>query len=464
MTGTFSSFGSALSALRYSQTAMDVAGLNLSNADSKGYTRQRVEASASTSAPNAAMYARGNSYGDGVAIDGISRAVDLLLNARARTEHATQSYLDVQAEVLKRVEAGVNEPGTTGINSALDNFRKAWSDLVNSPDQSAARSQVLASSSTLAEAIRSQAAMLAGEDKDARLRVLDGVDKLNTIASEMASLNEKIQVASFDGTVNNTMLDRRDQLMLELSQVAGTEATIQANGTVQVTLGGLNLVSGNTAATLSVSAGINPDGTGTGAPIGFELSVGGTVVGSPTIATGTLGGLTRSVDTTLKALRDDLDTIATTFADTVNGRQAGAFDQDGNAGEAMFSYTAGNAAATLTVTLTDPRKVAASSVGGGVLNTDNARWLGNNKTVEGSYQTWVAGLGSSVVAATRVAANQKALTSQVDGAIEQLGGVSIDEEMVNLVSAQRIYEAAARVITTLDSVLDTLINRTGVTR
>lgn len=464
MTGTFSSFGSALSALRYSQTAMDVAGLNLSNADSKGYTRQRVEASASTSAPNAAMYARGSSYGDGVAIDGISRAVDLLLNARARTEHATQSFLDVQADVLKRVEAGVNEPGTTGINSALDNFRKAWNDLVNSPDQSAARSQVLASSSTLAEAIRAQASMLAGEDKDARLRVLDSVDKLNTIAGEMASLNEKIQVASFDGTVNNTMLDRRDQLMLELSQVAGTEATIQSNGTVQVTLGGMNLVSGSTAATLSVSSGIAADGTGTGSPIGFQLSVGGTVVGSPTIATGTLGGLTRSVDTTLKALRDDLDAVAATFADTVNGRHTTGFDQDGNPGEAMFSYTAGNAAATLTVTLTDPRKVAASSVGGGVLNTDNANWLGNNKTVEGAYQTWVAGLGSSVVAATRVAANQKSLTSQVDGAIEQLGGVSIDEEMVNLVSAQRIYEAAARVITTLDSVLDTLINRTGVTR
>lgn len=463
MTGTFSSFGSALSALRYSQTAMDVASLNLANADSKGYTRQRVEASASTSAPNAAMYARGNSYGDGVAIDGISRAVDLLLNSRARTEHATQNFLDIQTDVLKRVEAGVNEPGTSGIDAAFNNFRKSWNDLVTSPDQSAARSQVIAASNTLAEAIRAQSDMLTGEDKDARLRVLDNVDKVNTIAGELASLNEKIQVASFDGTVNNTMLDRRDQLMLELSQVAGTESTIQANGTVQVSLGGLTLVNGATAATLSAT-GIGADGSATGGPIGFDLSLGGASLGTPVVSAGTLGGLTRAVDTTLKGLRDDLDTIAQSFADTVNGRQAGAFDQDGAAGEAMFSYTAGNAAATLTVTLTDPRKVAASSVGGGVLNTDNAQWLGTNKTVEGDYQSWVAGLGSTVAAATRLSTNQRALTSQVDGAVEQLGGVSIDEEMVNLVAAQRIYEAAARVMTTLDSVLDTLINRTGVTR
>lgn len=464
MAGTFSSFGSALSGLRYGQTAMDIASLNLANVDSKGYTRQRVEASASTSAANAAMYARGNSYGDGVSVDGVSRAVDLLLNSRARTEHATQQFLDIQADVLKRVEAGVSEPGKTGLNAALDGFRKSWGDLVNAPDQSAARSQVIAAANTLSEALRSQARMLQGEDTDARLRVLDNVDKVNTIASEMASLNEKIQISSFDGTVNNTLLDRRDQLMLELSQLGGAESTIQSNGTVQVNLGGLTLVSGNTAATLSVSAGIGADGSDTGAPVAFELSLGGTSLGSPAIATGTLGGLVRSVDVTIAGMRDELDTIATTFADTVNGRHTGGFDQDGAAGEAMFSYTAGNAAATISVAITDPRKVAASSVGGGVLNTDNASWLGNNKTVEGAYQSWVATLGSSVSAATRLSTNQKALTNQVDGAIEQLGGVSIDEEMVNLVSAQRIYEAAARVMTTLDSVLDTLINRTGVTR
>ncbi len=464
MTGSFASFGSALSALRYTQTQMDIASLNLSNADVKGYTRQRVEGSSADYSPNAAMYARGDSYGDGVAIDGVSRAVDLLLNSRARTEHATQEFLDIQAEVLKRVEAGVNEPGKSGIASAFDSFRKAWSDLVNAPDQSAARSQVIASANTLSEAIRSQSDMLSGEDTDARLRILDNVGKLNTVASELASLNEKIQISSFDGTVNNTLLDRRDQLMLELSELGGAQSTIQADGTVQVTLGGLSLVDGKTASTLSVSAGIAADGSDTGAPIAFELTRGGTSLGSPAVSTGTLGGLVKAVDVTIAGMRAELDTIAATFADTVNGRHASGYDQDGAAGTAMFSYTAGNAAATINVVITDPRKVAASSLPGGVLNTDNAKWLGTNKTVEGSYQSWVATLGSTVAAATRLSTNQKALTDQVDGAIEQLGGVSIDEEMVNLVSAQRVYEAAARVMTTLDSVLDTLINRTGVTR
>ena len=120
----------------------------------------------------------------------------------------------------------------------------------------------------------------------------------------------------------------------------------------------------------------------------------------------------------------------------------------------------------MVLNLTSTRDVAASGIGG-TANKD-----GGNATAvaaalagpEGSYQTLVAGFGNSVSSIRRLAANQATLTAQVDGSREQLSGVNLDEEMVTMLQAQRAYEAAARVMTTIDSMLDTLINRTGVTR
>jgi flagellar hook-associated protein 1 FlgK len=99
-----------------------------------------------------------------------------------------------------------------------------------------------------------------------------------------------------------------------------------------------------------------------------------------------------------------------------------------------------------------------------VLDTGNAEAMIGAIKVDDDYQRLVNVFGTVVSSTRRLAANQQALTSQIDSSREQLAGVSLDEETVNMLSAQRAYEAAARVMTTVDSMLDTLINRTGMTR
>ncbi|RZI86911.1 MAG: hypothetical protein EOO67_15065, partial [Microbacterium sp.] len=112
----------------------------------------------------------------------------------------------------------------------------------------------------------------------------------------------------------------------------------------------------------------------------------------------------------------------------------------------------------------DPADLAASGIPGGGLDASNATAMAGSTGVETSYQRLINGFGTEVASVTRLAANQYVLTSQVDGSREQLSGVNLDEETVSMLAAQHAYEAASRVMTTLDSVLDTLINRTGVTR
>ena len=121
-------------------------------------------------------------------------------------------------------------------------------------------------------------------------------------------------------------------------------------------------------------------------------------------------------------------------------------------------------AGSLSVAITDASKIAAAGTAGGTLDGSIADSIGASGSTESAYQQLVTGFGTEVSSVKRQQTTQQMLTTQIDSARQQLSGVNLDEEMVSMLSSQRAYEAAARVMTTVDSVLDTLINRTGVTR
>jgi flagellar hook-associated protein 1 FlgK len=174
-----------------------------------------------------------------------------------------------------------------------------------------------------------------------------------------------------------------------------------------------------------------------------------------------MGGVRNLLNTTLPDYVSRLDTLAVEVRDAVNAQHQAGFDLAGNPGTAFFT---GDSAATLQVAVTDPDLVAASGVPGGNLDASNADAFANLHAGDESYRRLINDFGTEVASTRRVADNHQVLTDQVDGAREALSGVNLDEEMVNMLAHQRAYEAAARVMTTLDSVLDTLINRTGLVR
>ncbi len=464
MTGTFSSLNTALSALRYNRVAMDVASGNIANVATDGYARRRVDGVAVAGSTQAAMWSRYDGAGDGVAVRGIQRMTDVLLDARVRAEHGNQHYFDVRRTVLERVEQGIGEPGDNGVSAALAQFRSSWHDLANNPANGAARSQVLARGATLAGALATQSRNIDSEAGAQRVGLLSAVDEVNSLAGSLADTNRAIAVGNLNGTDVGVLLDSRDMLTLRLSELTGSTATIRTDGGADVTVRGVSLVSGKDAGTLTITSGVTPSGGADGSPVSFSI----VNAGVPTAVVGTLGGEAGAVvellDTTLPGYRAGLDAVARELADTVNTAHQSGYDSAGNPGAAFFSYDPTAAASTLAVALTDPAQVAASSVPGGGLDSGNADRIGAAGSAEGRYQQLVSGFGTTVLSARRASANQQALTNQFDSAREQLAGVNLDEEMVNMMSAQRAYEAAARVLNTLDSVMDTLINRTGLVR
>ena len=462
MSGTFSSLNTALSALRYNRVAMDVASSNIANVGTDGYTRRRVNAETVDAPTRPAMWSRYDGAGNGVAVSGVDRMADALLDVRARREHGKQGYLDIRQTVLERVESGIGEPGDNGVAAAIADFRTSWHDLANNPGSEAARSQVLGRAATLADAIRIQSRNVEAESGDLRARATADVAEVNTVASDLAATNKSIAIASLNGDDAGVLLDKRDQLAMRLSELTGAQTSQRADGGFDVTHNGVALVSGSKAATLQVATGITASGGSDGNPITFAITDAAGTTAVPAGMTGELGGVTDLLTTTLPAYSAGLGAVARQLADEVNTQHQAGYDAAGNPGQPFFSYDPADPARTLAVALTSASQVAASSITGGGLDAGNATALARVTGAENSYQKLINGFGTEVASVKRLAANQQVLTGQVDGSREQLSGVSLDEEMVSMLSAQRAYEAAARVMTTVDSVLDTLINRTGL--
>ncbi len=455
MSGSFSSLSSALSALRYNRVAMDVASGNVANAGTTGYARRSVIGQA-TGAPSVpAIWSTWQGAGDGVEASRVDRMVDPLMDARSRAEHATSSFLDTRSTSLVRFETAVAEPGEGGVAAALAAFQQGWHDVANNPGDTAAGTQLLARAETLRSTIATQAGAVANEWSDQRTRLDALGSQVNQAAAQLAGLNQSLRAANVAGTDAGTLLDQRDQLTLQLASLTGAAVTLNADTTVDVKVAGQALVAGNTAYSVSVSGSADLAGAGT-SPVTF--SVNGTAV---TVTAGEVGGTQRLLDHDLPDYQAGLNSFVSTLATAVNTQHAQGVDVSGAAGGAFFT---GTTAATLRVAITDPKKLASAAAAKGGLDNTNATALADLDMGTDTYRNLVTGFGVTVSSARQAAANQTILTGQVDGSREALSGINIDEEMVNLLAAQRGYEGASRVLTTIDSMLDTLINRTGLVR
>jgi flagellar hook-associated protein 1 FlgK len=222
-----------------------------------------------------------------------------------------------------------------------------------------------------------------------------------------------------------------------------------------MTLNGVSLVHGSRASL------IGQDG---GSPVALTLTDGANPpVAVPPGTKGQLGAYVDALNVTLPGYLSGLNTFAATLADGVNAQHQLGYDATGAAGTAFFGYTPGNEAASLTLLVTDPDRLAASGLAGAAnLDGGNADLVAGLTGADDAYQRLVNGFGTQVASLGRLATNQQVLTDQVDGSADQLSGVNLDEEMANMVVAQRAYEAASKVVSVLDSMLDTLINRTGI--
>ncbi|SHN41978.1 flagellar hook-associated protein FlgK [Cryptosporangium aurantiacum] len=461
MASTFSGISTALSSLRAQRQGLDVAGQNIANVNTEGYSRQRTEMTAVEGVSNVpTIWAKQDPVGTGVNVGDITRIRDELLEARVRTEHSHNAFLSGQHDVFENIQTVFKEPSDTGLQARMSSFWSDWQDLSNNPGDDAVRTKVIQQGGAVAGAINDANTQLNTIWKSARTAATSQIADINTATAEIASLNKGIMQAKVGGLPANELADRRDALVLKLADLAGATATLRESGAVDVSLFGSTLVSGTASRDLAPPGGAN---TLAERLAGNKVGVTFADNGQPAVVTrGELGSSLESMNTVVPKYATALNEVATALISNVNTIHTAGFDKTGAEGGPFFS---GTDAGTVSMAITEPDEVAASTAANLRLDGGNADALGDLATSgtgpDVTYRQLVADLGVAAKSATLKAETQSTITADLDSSHESTSGVSLDEEMSNLLQYQRAYEAAAKLMNTIDSTLNTLINNTG---
>jgi flagellar hook-associated protein 1 FlgK len=464
---SFSGLNIGLSSLYASRRALELTGQNISNVNTEGYSRQRVDLQSVGGPIKPALHAKYDGVGNGVMVAGVDRLRDMFLEARALTERGTAAGLAGDRVLLGRVEAVLSEPGDAGIQRQLADFWGGWDDVANKPDSLASRSQLIERAQTLAAGMNGAVDKLDAQYDASHQQLTATVLDINAVAVGVADFNRAIVSATQAGNSANDLLDKRDVLVQRLGELAGATVTHGEFGSVDVMLGDTALVKGATTAPLKVQgAGGTPPGSQPVAVVWADPAD-ADATGPEAVVGGAAGSLARGLNDVLPRYRAQLTGIADTVLTQVNAvHNADAFDQAGQPGKPFFSSTGGR----LVVAVTDPAQVAASASAGTAGTGDRggakAAQLAELSTAKGGadelYRRTVVALGVEAQAAGRRVEIQDNILAQVDAARESESGVSLDEEMTNMLAFQKAYEGSARFVSAIDQMLDTLINRTGV--
>jgi flagellar hook-associated protein 1 FlgK len=457
MASSFGSINTALNSLYAQRRGLDVTGQNIANANTEGYTRQRVDMQSQVGSVTPALWSQTDGLGTGVAVSDVQRLRDEYLENRGRAEHGNSAYLTQQSAAYSSIEDTFGEPADTALQASLGDMWNAWNDVANNPKDKAARSALLQQSSTVADGLNSAHKSLAGQYSQNRTSLQAYVDDVNTTAKTVAQLNDTIVKATATGLPVNELADRRDLAVMHLSELTGASASKRANGAMDVFVGNSTLVSEFTTRGLEVSGAARLEDQAAD-----PMTLRWADTKTPAGAGGTMGAMVDTMTSIIPDISAALDQVAGKLAATVNAAHSAGYSADGSTGLDFFT---GTTAGAIKVAITDPDQVATSS---GPASADNSVADGladlgiATDGPDADYQSMIGQLGVAAQASSRRSDIQTNVTEQVDASRESVSGVNLDEEMTHLLTYQRGYEAASRVLTTIDSMLDQLINRTGL--
>lgn len=459
MSGTLSGILSvARSGLLASQRAVGVASNNIANANTPGYSRERIDLVTGDPVQLANIL-----VGTGVRVADIERLRDGLLDIAYRDASSAAGGHGERLFTLEGVEAALAEPGDTGLGAALDRFWSAWSDLSNDPTSTAARlsvrvagQEVAASFGRIANSIDTARALAAD-------RLNGTVGDLNTLTARIADLNTQIVAAEAGGGTAGALRDQLDLAVDQVAQITGIQVVPRPDGTTAVHMNGSALVDGGVARPLSV--------TSTGATLALALPSGAAV--TPT-ADGALGVLLNSINVELPGLTTDLDALASTVVSAVNTLHQTGTNPNGNTGVDFFdpAGVTGRTIAVSAAIVADVNEIAAGTPdGSGAYQAgendvalamaairDQAQPALGGISITAGYTNYVSDIGSRVSTARSSQQVQESLQFQADVRRSEVSGVSIDEEMVDLIRFQAAYAASARMVTVADDMMSTLLS------
>jgi flagellar hook-associated protein 1 FlgK len=446
MASLSNSLSIAVQALNAADGAITATNNNIANVNTPGYTRQVaiLQEAAPTNEGNV-------SIGNGVMLEGYQSVRDELVQSQIQQETQAQSGANAQLASMNQIQPAFTS-STQDIGTQMSALFSSISGLSTDPTSSSARQAVLTAGQNLATAFNNVSNTLTTQQSSLNTQVSDDVSQINQISTQIAALNPQIAQLKSTGQDGGTAQDQQDELVLKLSALTGVAVTQTDTGETITTGNGTPLVVGDQSYALQTTTGTNG--------MTQVLDHNGTNVTKTlaTLASGDLGGTLQMRDTTIPGLQGQLDTLANQFATKFNTVQTNGTDQNGNAGQNFFTIpsTVAGAAGSIAMNINDPALVAASSDGSAGGNGNLAAFsavqttqLPSGMTPGDSYSDLVFQVGSLASNATAESTATTSSLLQLNDQLASVSGVSIDQESANLITYQQAYEAAARIVSTI---------------
>jgi len=474
-------FEVANTAVTAQRLAIEVAGENIANVNTDGYSRQQV---IMTNKP--VTTSNGFPLGTGVEVQSVRRSYDGMLQQQIVNGNSTYQQNLARQTALTQIQPSFNELATDGLGKAVDNFFSAWSDLSANPQGTAERQALLSTTQVMVDNFHQMSQTLTGIQTTADNQLVGITADVSENARGLALVNSQIMATNAVGGNANELLDQRDLLLRKLSEKIGITSTLQSDGTATVTLtGGAHepLVSGNKYATLYT----NPNGgkndiliTGVGNPAPAAIPTLDanvtTTIGGPGNSLGELGGTLQVRDTIVPGYLGKVNEMAAQLVSAVNTQHQAGYGIDGPPPTNLhdFFLAGGTTAATISL---DPA-LTANTIAAGLPtasdpvpssnNNGNALQLAALKnasfgfstgstTFAGFYSSLVSTVGIDTQSAQNTTIQGEAFLKQLNTLQQSNSGVSLDEELTNLTKYQQAFQGAAKVLNTATEMLDTIL-------
>lgn len=478
MSGLFGSLNSATSGMTSAQTVLQTISHNVANANTDGYSKQRVTLETNNPFNKSGV----GQLGTGVRVSGVIRVVDDAVVEQLRDENSTLAKFESKSDALQQLEAIFNEPSKTGLSNNLSEVFASWTYLGSNPEVATAKTMVVQNSETMTDTMNHMATQLEKLQGNTLKGIEQDVKDFNTKLEQLHSLNKQVSYSISSGQTPNDLLDKQDALLSEMSELAGVEVKFDEMRQATVSIGGQELLTPTNMQKLAVAGQPNSDG---------KIVLAGDTTKEIVLTSGSAKGSQEALAEVNKQIAN-LNDFAYTLASAVNKIHSGG-DQNGK----MFFNLGvdGNHAKNISVNadlVKDPEKVNSGksltdpAAGDGsraqaIADLQNTKLVyssnatfeydaatmtikdqANGTSVVNGYNDIVTEIGITKQQSDNMFASQEDLVQLLDQRRQSISGVSINEEVASMIQHQSAFQANSRMISTISEMLDTLINRTGV--
>jgi|HubBroStandDraft_6_1064221.scaffolds.fasta_scaffold65732_2 flagellar hook-associated protein 1 FlgK len=454
MSGLFGSLSIALSGLSVSQDEMATTSNNVANANTPGYTREVADTAAGDPVEVGTI-----SLGTGVVLEKIESLRDPMLQIQINQATQQNSSFNAMLTQLQQIQTEFAS-SNSGIGADISNFFNSLQQLSPDPSNLTLRQSVLTAADTLATDFNSAARNLQAQRSNVDQSVTQTVSQVNSLTAQIASVNQQISDLQSANQSSGLLVDTQNNLIQQLSGLIDVQVIPTGHGITLATSNGTTLVSGSQSFALTTQLGSD----------GVQHIFSGSQDITSSLTGGSLAGLIQIRDQEIPSIGASLDQLAAGLATNLNTANAQGFDLNGNPGGNIFvppPAGGAGAAATLTVAITDPSLIAASSDGtpGSNGNLAALSAVATQALSGGQTQTPIE-FYSSLVGQVGTATSNTSADSDSSGLILQqlqdengsVSGVSLNEEAANLIQYQTAYQSAAKVVSTINLLLLDAVN------